>query len=191
MKNRQQTSFSLLVRTCFFLLHFETANSFQIYRSTIGSLGVDAFRRLDSDVPLLLSNRYRRTTLRTSSSSNNEKGDFILETEFDYEEDVNWEKCESCSLEHLAEEEEFFVASIPTAKTEKQAPFMNPIMIMPILTPVLAYVTYDDVARLFNTFFNLLTSDRKWVPVDGGQYQAKIIAPGECYYILYKYQAMI
>lgn len=186
MKNRQQTSFSLLVRTCFFLLHFETANSFQSYRSTIGSLGVDAFRRLDSDVPLLLSNRYRRTTLRTSSSSNNEKGDFILETEFDHdEEDVNWEKCESCSLEHHTEEDEFFLASIPTAKTEKDSPILNPIMIIPILTPVLAYMTYDDVARLFNTFFNLLTSDRKWVPVDGGQYQAKIIAPGECYYILF------
>lgn len=184
-KNRQQTSFSL-IRTFFFLLHFETANSFQSYRSTRGSLGVDNFRRLDSDVPLLLSNRlHRRTTLRTSSSSNNEKGNFILETEFDYEEDVNWEKCESCSLDHHTEEDGFFVASIPTAKTEKDTPFLNPIMIMPILTPVLAYMTYDDVARLFNTFFNLLTSDRKWVPVDGGQYQAKIIAPGECYYILY------
>ena len=176
----------LVVRICFFLLHFETANSFQSYRGAVGSLSLDVLRRIDSDVPSQLSDRlYRRTTLRTSSSSNNEKGDFILETEFDYEEDVNWEKCESCSLEHLAEEEEFFVASIPTAKTEKQAPFMNPIMIIPILTPVLAYMTYDDVARLFNTFFNLLTSDRNWVPVDGGQYQAKIIAPGECYYILY------
>ena len=187
MKNRQQTSFSLVVRTCFFLLHFETANSFQSYRSTVG---VNKFRRLDSDVFLLLPNRlYRRTTLRTSSSSNNnEKGNFILEIESDYEEDVDWEKCESCSLEHHTEEEGFFLASIPTAKTKRDTPFLNPILIIPILTPILAYMTYDDVARLFNTFFNLLTQDRKWVPVDGGQYQAKIIAPGECHYMLIQYK---
>lgn len=54
---------------------------------------------------------------------------------------------------------------------------LNPIIIVPMLMPILAYYTYDDVARLFNTFVDLLNVKRNWVPVDGGAYQAKIIAP--------------
>jgi hypothetical protein len=33
------------------------------------------------------------------------------------------------------------------------------------------------VARLFDVFINVLAYERKWVPADGGAYQAKIIAP--------------
>ena len=54
---------------------------------------------------------------------------------------------------------------------------LNPVLIIPILSPILAYATYDDVAKTFNTFIDILNVKRSWVPVDGGAYQARIIAP--------------
>jgi hypothetical protein len=83
---------------------------------------------------------------------------------------------EYCSLDHHKEEEEqYFLNSQPV--TNSKETFFNPIMMIPIITPFLAYMTYDDVARTFSTVFDLLARDRKWIPVDGGAYQAKIIAP--------------
>jgi len=97
----------------------------------------------------------------------------------DHEEWEAQEPCqgEFCSLDHHAEEEEdqFFLNSQPVTNSENM--MFNPIMLIPIMTPFLAYMTYDDVARTFNFLFDILARDRKWVPVDGGAYQARIIAP--------------
>ena len=38
-------------------------------------------------------------------------------------------------------------------------------------------MTYDEIARSFNALFNIITLERSWQPVDGGAYQARIIAP--------------
>lgn len=102
----------------------------------------------------------------------------ILSETLDKEEE--WEPpCEGeyCSLDHHAEGEEknqYFINSQPVTSSKET---FNPIMIIPIMTPFLAYMTYDDVARTFSAIFDLLARDRKWIPVDGGAYQAKIIAP--------------
>lgn len=53
------------------------------------------------------------------------------------------------------------------AKGSTRKTMMYPLLIMPIITPFLAYTTYDEVAKLFDSAFNLLTYSRKWVPVDG------------------------
>lgn len=46
----------------------------------------------------------------------------------------------------------------------------------PVLIPILAYQMYDPVAELFAGALDSI-SNRNWVAVDGGAYQAKIIAP--------------
>jgi hypothetical protein len=46
----------------------------------------------------------------------------------------------------------------------------------PVLIPILAYQLYDPVAELFAGAIDSI-SNRNWVSVDGGAYQAKIIAP--------------
>jgi hypothetical protein len=47
---------------------------------------------------------------------------------------------------------------------------------VPLLAPFVAFFTYDLVASAFSDFIELL-SNKNWVAVDGGAYQAKIIAP--------------
>ena len=47
---------------------------------------------------------------------------------------------------------------------------------IPIFLPIVAYIAYDPTAVLFASIIDLLKSD-SWVAVDGGAYQAKIIAP--------------
>ena len=48
----------------------------------------------------------------------------------------------------------------------------------PIMLPVIAYLGYDPIATLFATCLDILgNSQNNWVAVDGGAYQAKIIAP--------------
>ena len=48
----------------------------------------------------------------------------------------------------------------------------------PIMLPVIAYLGYDPIATLFATCLDVLgNSQNNWVAVDGGAYQAKIIAP--------------
>ena len=56
-------------------------------------------------------------------------------------------------------------------------PIINPVLIVPVITPFVAYMTYDDIARFFNYVFDVIALERNWVPVDGGAYQARIIAP--------------
>mmetsp|Transcript_31764 Transcript_31764/g.48720 ORF Transcript_31764/g.48720 Transcript_31764/m.48720 type:complete len:514 (-) Transcript_31764:287-1828(-) len=50
------------------------------------------------------------------------------------------------------------------------------INILPVIAPFIAFWTYDDVAMIFNVVIEGL-ANKKWVAVDGGAYQAKIIAP--------------
>lgn len=69
----------------------------------------------------------------------------------------------------------FYLNSIPVSKSETH--WFNPIMMLPIITPIFAYMTYDDVAKLFDLFVKILNQDKTWTAVDGGAYQAKIIAP--------------
>jgi hypothetical protein len=52
----------------------------------------------------------------------------------------------------------------------------NIMRYIPAVLPAMAYVLYDPVASLFATSLDAL-SNRNWVAVDGGAYQAKIIAP--------------
>jgi hypothetical protein len=83
-----------------------------------------------------------------------------------------------CSLDQhktITKNEGFYLDSQPVKTTYK--PLINPIFILPLIAPFIAYMTYDDVARLFDVFINVLAYERKWVPADGGAYQAKIIAP--------------
>jgi hypothetical protein len=47
---------------------------------------------------------------------------------------------------------------------------------VPLLAPFVAFLSYDLVASAFANLVELL-SDKNWVAVDGGAYQAKIIAP--------------
>jgi hypothetical protein len=47
---------------------------------------------------------------------------------------------------------------------------------VPLFAPFVAFLTYDLVASAFADFVELL-SNKNWVAVDGGAYQAKIIAP--------------
>jgi len=82
---------------------------------------------------------------------------------------------DSCLLSMLPEFGEDQIKQL--AKNTMETTIFNPILIIPILSPILAYMTYDDIARLFASAFDYLTSDRTWVPVDGGAYQARIIAP--------------
>jgi hypothetical protein len=84
---------------------------------------------------------------------------------------------EICHIDHDLDQTEslFYLNSIPVAETE--TPWFNPIMVLPIITPILAYLTYDDVAKLFDVLVKSLNQDKTWAAVDGGAYQAKIIAP--------------
>ena len=54
---------------------------------------------------------------------------------------------------------------------------MDDIMrLTPFVVPVVAYAFYDDIASSF-AFLLDITAKRNFVPVDGGAYEAKIIAP--------------
>mmetsp|Transcript_5412 Transcript_5412/g.7666 ORF Transcript_5412/g.7666 Transcript_5412/m.7666 type:complete len:432 (-) Transcript_5412:44-1339(-) len=96
--------------------------------------------------------------------------------------ETNCSDGEMCSLEYDGDvemdEDMFFLDSVymnpDQATTIKLS---NMIMIIPVVSPVLAYMTYDDVARGFNFLFQILAREQTWVAVDGGAYQAKIIAP--------------
>jgi hypothetical protein len=48
--------------------------------------------------------------------------------------------------------------------------------VIPTLTPILAYISYDELARGFDWLVDV-ASDNNWIAVDGGAYQAKVIAP--------------
>jgi len=51
------------------------------------------------------------------------------------------------------------------------------VRLIPIVAPILAYFTYEELASSVNLIEDFLDSQRSWIAVDGGAYQAKIIAP--------------
>lgn len=50
------------------------------------------------------------------------------------------------------------------------------IGMIPAIVPIIAYIIYDPTAELFAFVIDAIAQNN-FVPVDGGQYQAKIIAP--------------
>jgi len=51
------------------------------------------------------------------------------------------------------------------------------VVLLPVIIPVLAYFTYEDVAKWSGWIMDHLSTNKNWVSVDGGQYEAKILAP--------------
>ena len=51
------------------------------------------------------------------------------------------------------------------------------VLVIPIITPIIAFLSYDMIATSFRGLVESLSWERAWVPVDGGAYQAKIITP--------------
>lgn len=144
---------------------------------------------LDGELPVADQETYKRTNNKQISSSN---VGLLQQEEFNKPPYAG----ESCSLDHhddpkpstgatswtyttTTREDLFYLESQPITIGNQQQPnpLLNPVLAIPILTPILAYLTYDDVARVFSAVFDVLALERKWVPVDGGAYQAKIIAP--------------
>lgn len=92
------------------------------------------------------------------------------------------EECpeESCLLSHIFPENETTASTTTTTNSpfpSFASAIFNPVLIIPLVSPILAYMSYDEVARLFNGCIDFFNKDRSWMPVDGGQYQARIIAP--------------
>ncbi len=155
---------------------------------------VQPVTRRPSPSPWILpcANKHRKKQRRLSSSLRASDIDIIpIEEETGYT--TSSSEClhgEACTLDHHENQKDtdgediFYLDSIYTDSS-----LVNPsllgvgikpssvIMILPIITPFLAYMTYDDTARGFAYLFDLLAKERNWVPVDGGTYQAKIIAP--------------
>jgi Protein of unknown function (DUF4239) len=51
------------------------------------------------------------------------------------------------------------------------------LILIPAVTPFIAFFTFEWFAEAYNTFTDLLSRNNNWVAVDGGSYQAQIIAP--------------
>ena len=51
------------------------------------------------------------------------------------------------------------------------------VRLIPVVAPILAYFTYEELASSVNIIENFLDSQRAWIEVDGGAYRSKIIAP--------------
>lgn len=51
------------------------------------------------------------------------------------------------------------------------------LILVPTITPFIAFFTFEWVAEAYNTFTDFLSRSNNWVAVDGGSYQAQIIAP--------------
>ena len=51
------------------------------------------------------------------------------------------------------------------------------LVLLPIVTPIIAFFTFESCAKAFSNFNDFLSQGNKWVAVDGGAYQARIIAP--------------
>jgi hypothetical protein len=52
------------------------------------------------------------------------------------------------------------------------------VRLIPIVNPIVAFYSYEDLARTVDVLTEFLSpTQNSWVPVDGGAYQARIIAP--------------
>eukprot|EP00751_Fragilariopsis_kerguelensis_P019403 CAMPEP_0170856330 /NCGR_PEP_ID=MMETSP0734-20130129/14524_1 /TAXON_ID=186038 /ORGANISM="Fragilariopsis kerguelensis, Strain L26-C5" /LENGTH=449 /DNA_ID=CAMNT_0011228139 /DNA_START=143 /DNA_END=1489 /DNA_ORIENTATION=+ len=75
----------------------------------------------------------------------------------------------------------YVIDSTNTPKNEDFSYFTEEILVyIPVVSPILAFCTYGDTARIFALlieFFHSMDINRNWIPVDGGAYQIKIITP--------------
>ena len=96
----------------------------------------------------------------------NNDGDlsFFTSQWFDIESKCDGDMCRIVSYDH---EEEFSKVSLLIESVLRW---------VPVLFPFLAFQLYDPVAEIFAKFIEAI-ANRNWVAVDGGAYQAKIIAP--------------
>jgi hypothetical protein len=135
-------------------------------------IGIDSSREIKRRYGFYNTPSLNQDIINTEVKTNDENSNILEEDECDPRT--------SCYLDHYeddGEEEDIdFVYSIPVTDSQKKS-FLSTILIIPILTPIFAYMTYDDIASAFNYLFDLLALERNWTPVDGGAYQAKIIAP--------------
>lgn len=68
-------------------------------------------------------------------------------------------------------------SSLPVIRISADADSIDVIIKwVPILSPVIAFFTYEITAEVFDSMIEYI-SDRTWVAVDGGQYQTQIITP--------------
>jgi hypothetical protein len=88
-----------------------------------------------------------------------------------------YDEDEECAVDSCLLNEHFSDSDSSTSVSIVEKYILDPLFIIPIISPILAYITYDDIARLFAAFIDFLSFERNWVPVDGGAYQARIIAP--------------
>mmetsp|Transcript_42262 Transcript_42262/g.128215 ORF Transcript_42262/g.128215 Transcript_42262/m.128215 type:complete len:502 (-) Transcript_42262:333-1838(-) len=82
----------------------------------------------------------------------------------------------SSEAQHLTD---LFISTHDT-KRNISSPFYQNIdyflKYIPIVSPVFAYLTYEQTAKIFDIVIEAL-SERNWYAVDGGQYQTQIITP--------------
>ncbi len=89
-----------------------------------------------------------------------------------------YDEDELCPIDTCLLNEHFSADSDSRASVSTLEKYISdPLVIIPIVSPILAYITYDDVAKIFASFIDFISFERNWVPVDGGAYQARIIAP--------------
>ena len=105
------------------------------------------------------------------------------------DEDENWDSSigtsdddAECYVDELDQHGESCLvsdtdSSLPVIRISADADSIDVIIKwVPILSPVVAFFTYEITAEVFDSMIEYI-SDRTWVAVDGGQYQTQIITP--------------
>lgn len=96
----------------------------------------------------------------------------VSKTFFDVDEEHEGEYCLLADPEQVAVIKEIGDEEQRFWKTVHRV-----VRLVPIVTPILAYFTYEELASSVSVIQDFLDSERAWIAVDGGAYQAKIIAP--------------
>lgn len=68
-----------------------------------------------------------------------------------------------------------FEGSFPMQQPGQDVEYLFEIGV-PLITPIVAFYTYEPVAHVFSALLDILSS-RDWIAVDGGALQARVIAP--------------
>lgn len=120
--------------------------------------------------------RHYRTSLQVLNGEKvvEEKAGPASNSFFDVEEEHEGEVCvlaadcpeQATVLKEIGEDEQRFWKTVHRV-----------VRLVPIVAPILAYVSYEELASSVNLIEDFLDSTRSWVAVDGGAYQTKIIAP--------------
>ena len=77
----------------------------------------------------------------------------------------------------IAEDPEYGFAHEAWESRPKRDAGWTMVLLVPICTPIIAFLSYDLIATVFRSIIEGLSWARAWSPVDGGAYQAKIITP--------------